>query len=216
MILVAVGYILLLFAIAQLRGPDATPWPFPGRGRPLIYALSLSVYCTSWTFYGSVGGASRNGIEFLTIYIGPVLVFGLGYTLLRRIVPHSQGRKHHLDCRFHRRPLRQKPVGGCGRDHHRRHRDHSLYRLAAESRFRCPSPPWSAPLITPAESYFPVFDDITLLIAIGMAVFTWLFGTRHIDATEHQEGLMLAIASEAIVKLIAFLAVGRMGDLHPL
>ena len=81
----ALGYILSLFAIASYGDRKARTMP-PGRGRPLIYALSLSVYCTSWTFFGSVGTATRSGLEFLTIYIGPVLVFALGYPLLRRII----------------------------------------------------------------------------------------------------------------------------------
>ena len=81
----ALGDILSLFAIASYGDRKARTMP-PGRGRPLIYALSLSVYCTSWTFFGSVGTATRSGLEFLTIYIGPVLVFALGYPLLRRII----------------------------------------------------------------------------------------------------------------------------------
>src|SRR5690606_5394928 len=85
----ALAYVLLLFAIASY-GDRKSRIVAPGRGRPLIYALSLSVYCTSWTFFGSVGGATQNGIEFLTIYIGPVLVFALGYRLLRRVVRLSK------------------------------------------------------------------------------------------------------------------------------
>ncbi|WP_417680962.1 NahK/ErcS family hybrid sensor histidine kinase/response regulator [Roseibium sp.] len=205
-ILVAVGYILLLFAIASY-GDRMPRRVFPGRGRPLIYALSLSVYCTSWTFYGSVGGASRNGIEFLTIYIGPLLVFGLGYALLRRIIRIAKAESITSIADF---------IGA------RYGKSQSVAAVATiiavigiipyiALQLKAVSlsiTTMVGPLITPAESYFPVFDDITLLIAIGMAVFTWLFGTRHIDATEHQEGLMLAIASEAIVKLVAFLALG--------
>lgn len=205
-ILVAVGYILLLFAIASY-GDRMPRRVVPGRGRPLIYALSLSVYCTSWTFYGSVGGASRNGIEFLTIYIGPLLVFGLGYTLLRRIIRIAKTESITSIADF---------IGA------RYGKSQSVAAVATiiavigiipyiALQLKAVSlsiTTMVGPLITPTEGYFPVFDDITLLIAIGMAVFTWLFGTRHIDATEHQEGLMLAIASEAIVKLVAFLALG--------
>ena len=89
-ILAATAYILCLFAIASY-GDRMTRRKSPrSSGRPFIYALSLSVYCTSWTFFGSVGNASRTGIEFLTIYIGPLLVFALGYPLLQRIIQISK------------------------------------------------------------------------------------------------------------------------------
>jgi len=204
----AVGYILLLFAIASYG--DRMPRRFvPGRrGRPFIYALSLSVYCTSWTFYGSVGGASRTGMEFLTIYIGPMLVFALGYPILRRIIRVAKTERITSIADF---------IGA------RYGKSQSVAAVATiiavigiipyiALQLKAVSQSITTmigPLMPPGgSSYFPVFDDITLLIAIGMAIFTWLFGTRHIDATEHQEGLMLAIAAEAIVKLVAFLAVG--------
>ena len=64
-----------------------------GRPRPYIYALSLAIYCTSWTFFGSVGLASERGLEFLAIYIGPVLVFVFGFPLLRRIIRLAKAEK---------------------------------------------------------------------------------------------------------------------------
>lgn len=206
-ILSALGYVILLFAIASY-GDRVSRHVVPGRGRPLIYALSLSVYCTSWTFFGSVGGATRNGIEFLTIYIGPTIVFALGYPLLRRIIRLAKSERitsiaDFIGARYGKSQsvaavvtiiavvgiipyiaLQLKAVSL------------SVTTMIAE-------------LNVPAgEANVPVFGDIALLIALCMAVFAWLFGTRHIDATEHQEGMMLAIASEAVVKLVAFLAVG--------
>src|SRR6185503_5567947 len=84
-VLAAIVYIGFLFAVASY-GDRTRRRPASGRGRPTIFALSLAVYCTSWTFFGSVGLAARSGLEFLTIYIGPILMIGLGYPLLRRIV----------------------------------------------------------------------------------------------------------------------------------
>ncbi|WP_417685080.1 NahK/ErcS family hybrid sensor histidine kinase/response regulator [Roseibium sp.] len=207
-ILSAVGYILLLFAIASYG--DRMPRKFmPGRrGRPFIYALSLSVYCTSWTFYGSVGGASRNGIEFLTIYIGPMIVFALGYPILRRIIRLAKAERitsiaDFIGARYGKSQSVAAVVTII-----------AVIGIIPYIALQLKAVALSVTtMIGPmmrleSSTYFPVFDDITLLIAIGMAVFTWLFGTRHIDATEHQEGLMLAIAAEAIVKLVAFLAVG--------
>ena len=179
-----------------------------GRSRLLIYPLSLAIYCTSWTFFGSVGLASRTGFDFLAIYIGPILMIGLGYAADRAHRAARQGAEHHLDRRLHRRALRQEPGGGGDRraDRHRRH--HSLHRAAAQGGVVARSAPsWrhSRPAPAPAQ---PVLGDIALFVALAMAAFAMLFGTRHIDATEHQDGLMLAIAAELLVKLVAFLAVG--------
>jgi len=206
-ILAAAAYILLLFAIASYG--DRMPRRYSSRtgGRPFIYALSLSVYCTSWTFFGSVGNASRNGAEFLTIYIGPFLVFALGYPLLNRIIQISKTESITSIADF---------IGA------RYGKSQSVAALATLIAVIGVIPyialqlkavslsitTMIGPLISPGDMFTPVFDDITLLIALGMAIFSWAFGTRHIDTTEHQEGLMLAIAAEAIVKLIAFLAVG--------
>src|SRR5262245_57256398 len=86
---VAIGYLGLLFAIASFGDRHAdrlrnSAW------EPAIYALSLGVYCTSWTFYGSVGRAASNGIDFVLIYVGPVLLLVLGYPLLRKVVRIAQ------------------------------------------------------------------------------------------------------------------------------
>ena len=85
-VLSAVIYIGLLFVVASYGDRASRRRPATGRGRPTTYALSLAVYCTSWTFFGSVGLAAASGLEFLTIYIGPIIMIGLGYPLLRRIV----------------------------------------------------------------------------------------------------------------------------------
>src|SRR5690242_9659343 len=84
-IAVALGYIGLLFLVASY-GDRRRRLGLSSRGRQLIYPLSLAIYCTSWTFFGSVGSASRSGYEFLTIYVGPVLMIGLFTPLIARVV----------------------------------------------------------------------------------------------------------------------------------
>jgi len=206
-ILAATAYILLLFAIASYGDRMKRRTSSRAGGRPFIYALSLSVYCTSWTFFGSVGNATRNGAEFLTIYIGPLLVFALGYPLLRRIIQISKTESITSIADF---------IGA------RYGKSQSVAALATiiavigvipYIALQLKAVSFSVttmvgPLMSQGFSFAPFFNDLTLLIALGMAIFSWAFGTRHIDATEHQEGLMLAIATEAIVKLLAFLAVG--------
>eukprot|EP01037_Dinobryon_pediforme_P023648 gene23648-25154_t len=84
-VVVALLYISLLFAVAYY-GDRAKPRFMRGAGRPFIYSMSLGVYCTSWTFFGSVGLAAHRGLDFLTIYIGPVLMFAFGFPILQRVI----------------------------------------------------------------------------------------------------------------------------------
>jgi Na+/proline symporter/signal transduction histidine kinase len=205
-IAVALGYIGLLFLVASY-GDRIRHFGRAGRRRVLIYPLSLAIYCTSWTFFGSVGSASRSGYEFLTIYIGPVLMIGLFSPLIVRIVRLAKAQNitsiaDFIAARYGKAQavaatvaliaivgtvpyiaLQLKAVSA------------SLETILAHGA--------AADAVTP-----PFLSDIALLAAVAMAIFAVLFGTRHIDATEHQDGLMLAIAAESLVKLFAFLAVG--------
>ena len=84
-VLTALIYLCVLFAVAHYGDTTGRRW-VNGRARPTIHALALAVFCTSWTFFGSVGLASRSGLDFLAIYIGPALVIGLCYGLVGRVV----------------------------------------------------------------------------------------------------------------------------------
>ncbi|MBL8580048.1 MAG: hybrid sensor histidine kinase/response regulator [Mesorhizobium sp.] len=205
-ILVAVAYVTLLFVIASL-GDRWSARRGPARTRPYIYAFSLAIYCTSWTFFGSVGLATERGLEFLTIYIGPVLVFVFGFPLLRRIIALAKAEKitsiaDFLGARFGKSfavasiatliavvgavpyiALQLKAIAG------------SVSLMVEHYN--------GEPL-----SFDPFVSDISLVIAFLLALFAVLFGTRHADATEHQDGLVLAVAVESVVKLAAFLAIG--------
>jgi Na+/proline symporter/CheY-like chemotaxis protein len=203
---VALGYIGLLFVIAsygdriRARGRD-------GWWHRLIYPLSLAVYCTSWTFFGSVGLASRTGYDFITIYIGPAIMFGLCWPLLVRVIRLAKAQNitsiaDFIAARYGKHQavaawvaliaiigaipyiaLQLKAVSS------------SLGTILAH-------------IESATGASQPALGDIALFVALAMAAFAVLFGTRQIDATEHQDGLMLAIATESLVKLVAFLAVG--------
>src|SRR5919206_2754070 len=202
----ALAYIGLLFAVASYGDRLAARRRMAERGgakaRPTLYALSLGVYCTSWTFFGSVGLAAKSGFDFLTIYIGPALLFGLGAPLVRRIAALAKAHNitstaDFLAARYGKSQTVAAVVtviAVIG----------SIPYLALQLKAV------SASLTTFAAgaAATPVFGDIALLTALSLAAFAILFGTRHVDATEHQEGLMLAIAAESVVKLLAFLAVG--------
>ena len=205
-IAVALGYIGLLFVVASY-GDRMRARGRLGRSRLLIYPLSLAIYCTSWTFFGSVGLASRTGYDFLTIYLGPIVMIGLCWPLIVRIVRLAKAQNitsiaDFIAARYGKGQAVAATVA-------------LIAIIGTIPYIALQLKAVSASLGTilshisdqPGVTQ-PVLGDIALFVAFAMATFAVLFGTRHIDATEHQDGLMLAIATESIVKLFAFLAVG--------
>ena len=83
--LIGFAYIFSLFLIAYFGDRNGGQTGRAGNSN-LVYALSLAVYCSSWTFYGAVGTAAVDGLDYLPIYLGPLLVFLFGYPLVRRII----------------------------------------------------------------------------------------------------------------------------------
>ena len=201
---IALIYIGCLFAVASY-GDRVSMRRGSGRARPLIYALTLAIYCTSWTFFGSVGLASTSGFDFLAIYIGPVLMISLGWPAMRRIVRLSKTQNitsiaDFIAARYgksQRLAAVVTVIAVVG----------IVPYIALQLKAVADS---VTVLIGPSAStaFMPLLPDLALVVAALMAVFAILFGTRHIDTTEHQEGLMLAIAAESVVKLVAFLIVG--------
>src|SRR6202046_3208684 len=199
----AFGYIGFLFFVAS-RG-DRLSQLQRGRVSTLIYPLSLAIYCTSWTFFGSVGFATRTSVDFLAIYVGPVLMIAFGTPLLRRVIQLAKSKNitaipDSIAARSGKSQavattvvliaiigsvpyiaLQLKAVAS------------SLETILSENQ---------------AVSSVPIIGDIALIVTLAMAAFAVSFGTRQTDATEHQHGLMLAVATESIVKLVAFIAAG--------
>lgn len=177
-------------------------------GRPYIYALSLAVYCTSWTFFGSVGLAATTGYDFIPVYLGPILMLTLGHRLLLRVVriAKSQNVTSVADFIAARYGKSQAVaaivtlVAILG----------SLPYIALQLKAISVSieTVLGAHMLPAIDVPRIGFVDTALVITLALAVFAILFGTRHTDATEHQDGLMLAISAESVVKLLAFLAVG--------
>src|SRR6267378_2377959 len=202
----ALGYIGLLFVVASY-GDQARRFGPGGRWRQFIYPLSLAIYCTSWTFFGSVGLASRNGFEFLTIYIGPILAIGLCSPLIMRIVRLAKAQNitsiaDFISARYGKAQTVAATVALIAIIG-------TIPYIALQLKAVSSSLSTILGHIGPeAGATQPVLADISLFVALSMATFAVLFGTRHIDATEHQDGLMLAIATESIVKLVAFVGVG--------
>ena len=198
LLLVCFCYVALLFAVAFFVDRRArTGWSH-WMHSPVIYTLSISVYCTSWTFYGAVGSAARNGLEFVTIYLGPTLVFIGWWWLLRKLVRIGRAQRitsiaDLISSRYGKSP--------------------SLAVLVTLIALIATTPYIALQLQSVTRSYHVIAGgvdeiDTAFWIAAGMALFTILFGTRNLDANERHHGVVAAIAIEAIVKLVALLAVG--------
>jgi Na+/proline symporter/signal transduction histidine kinase/CheY-like chemotaxis protein len=202
----ALAYIGFLFVIASY-GDQKRRFASGTRSRRFIYPLSLAIYCTSWTFFGSVGLASRTGFDFLTIYVGPILVIGFGSPLIMRMVRLAKTQNitsiaDFIAARYGKAQTVAAAVALIAIIG-------SVPYIALQLKAVSSSLTTILTHVGPASGTMqPVLGDIALYVALAMATFAVLFGTRHIDATEHQDGLMLAIATESIVKLVAFVGVG--------
>ena len=199
-VVVALAYIGFLFLVASY-GDRSRKRVRGSRARLLIYPLSLAIYCTSWTFFGSVGVAARTGFDFLTIYIGPVLMVGLAYPLIIRIVRLAKGQNitsiaDFIAARYGKSQAVAATVALI-----------AIVGMIPYIALQLKAVSASvgtiiANVAAGGAAMQPLLGDIALFVALLMAAFAVLFGTRHVDATEHQDGLMLAIATELIIKLV--------------
>ena len=208
LLLAAAAYMVLLFGIASFGDRRAAA------GRSLInssvvYALSLAVYCTSWTFYGSVGRAAARGLDFLPIYLGPTLVFCLGWVLLSRILRVSKA--HRITSIADLLASRFGKSGAVA----------GLVTIIAVIgsvpyiALQLKAVSTSLKVLLEYQGSFgegiegaSVLGKTELWVAAVLALFAILFGTRKIDASERHEGIVAAIAFESIIKLVSFVAVG--------
>jgi Na+/proline symporter/signal transduction histidine kinase len=204
------GYVALLFAVAFMADRRARRAATGAAGwrwlsAPLVYTLSLSIYCTAWTFYGAVGNAARTGLDFVTIYLGPTLVFVGWLWVLRKLVRIGRTERvtsiaDLLSSRYGKSNLVGVIV--------------TVIAVAAAT-------PYIALQLQSVTLSFGVFaaevpggwaaidrNGTAFWVAAGLALFTTLFGTRNLDANERHHGVVTAIAVEAVVKLVALLAVG--------
>ena len=205
LVLVCFTYVFFLFLVAYLVERRAARGRVAWLRSPLVYTLSLSIYCTAWTFYGAVGYAARSGLEFLTIYLGPTLVFIGWWWVLRKLV--RIGRQHR--------------VTSIGDLISSRYGKSNLLGVMVTVLAVVAATPYIALQLQSVTLSFGVFASDTpegwalpdrnataIWVAVGLALFTVLFGTRNLDAKEQHHGIVTAIAVEAVVKLVALLAVG--------
>ncbi|MGY4876542.1 ATP-binding protein [Vreelandella aquamarina] len=204
----AFSYLALLFVVAAWGDRRAEA----GRsviGSPSVYALSIAVYCTAWTFYGSVGRAAEYGPSFLLIYLGPTLAMLMAPFLLRKMV---------------RIAARQRITSIADFISARYGKSSGLGALVALMALITITPYIALQLKAITVSHAVLINypaspqvslgtegfwlDKSLWVALVLAVFIILFGTRHLDASERHEGMVAAIALESLVKLAAFMSVG--------
>ncbi|TWI55630.1 Na+/proline symporter [Pseudomonas duriflava] len=199
---VALLYMAILFAIAFYG--DRRQKPLPPRLRAWVYSLSLAVYCTSWTFFGAVGQAADQLWSFLPIYLGPILLLLIMPRLVKKMIMISKQENitsiaDFIAARYGKsQGLAVVVTLIC------------LVGILPYIALQLKGIVIGVNLLTGAgaESSGMRAQDTALIVSLVLAVFTVLFGTRNLDVTEHHRGMMLAIAFESIVKLLAFLAVG--------
>ena len=196
-------YLGLLFAIAYWAEKNSqSRWV----NNPYIYALSLAVYCTAWTYYGSVGRAADEGLDFLTTYIGPILMAPLMWVVLRKIIRICKVRRittiaDFISTRYGKEPF----LGG-------------LVTMVCvmgvlpyiSIQIKAISVSFSTLMGTEIinDREFSFFNDTAFYITLFLVVFTILFGARKVDANQKNTGLIAAIAFESVFKLMAFLVTG--------
>jgi Na+/proline symporter/nitrogen-specific signal transduction histidine kinase len=203
---VSFAYLLLLFAVAYWGDRRAQM----GRsviGNAWVYALSMAVYCTAWTYFGSVGRAAGSGVWFLPIYLGPMLAMVLAWMVVRKMIRIARTYRitsiaDFIASRYGKSPLLAGLV--------------TLITLVGivpyiALQLKAIASGYSV-LTSPLGEVAPPnpqwWRDSTLYVALALAGFTMVFGARHLDSTERHEGMVAAIAFESVVKLVAFLAVG--------
>ena len=190
LLLVSSAYLGLLFAVAYFGDRRAEQ----GRSiinSPYVYTLSIAVYCTAWTFYGSVGRAAAGGVGFLPIYLGPTLMAALWWFVLRRMlrITKAYGITSIADfiaSRYGKSAL----LGGLVTVI-------ALVGIMPYISLQLKAVSTSVSVILDYPATAPFWRDLGLYVALLMAAFSILFGTRHIDATEHHQGMVAAIAFES-------------------
>lgn len=199
--LVIVLYLAMLFVLAYFaeKNPKGK-WV----SNPYVYTLSLAVYCTAWTYYGSVGIASSSGISFLAVYLGPVIALPLWIVVMRKVIRISKQHKissiaDFISMRYgNNRLLGALVTITC------------LFAIIPYISLQLKAVSETFSLISTKESYVSTgfFDDSTFYIALLIAVFVAFYGTLSTDTSQHKKGIIATVALESILKLSFFLAIG--------
>ncbi|QDF75730.1 MULTISPECIES: hybrid sensor histidine kinase/response regulator [Shewanella] len=196
---IALLYVSLLFLLAW--GAERWFGRITKKIQTWTYGLSLAVYCSSWSFLGTVGQSAQDLWSFLPIFLGPILIFTFGFGLLRKMVIVSKAQNitsvaDFIAARYGKSQTIAAIVTLI-----------ALFGIMPYIALQLKAMVFSLNLFQPEGA---LYDGawVSLIVTGILALFAILFGTRKLDATEHNPGMMLAIAFESLVKLAAFLLVG--------
>ncbi|MBU2940399.1 sensor histidine kinase [Lacinutrix sp. C3R15] len=201
LISIIVIYLAVLFYIAFLAEKKRqSKWV----NNPYVYTLSLAVYCSAWTYYGSVGIAANSGINFLPIYLGPVIAVPLWIVVLRKIIRISKQHKissiaDFISLRYgNNRFLGALVTIVC------------LFGTLPYISLQLKAVSETFEIMSDDTSYIStaVIDDSTFYVALLLAVFATFFGTQNTDASEKHKGIIATVAFESVLKLVFFLIIG--------
>ncbi|MGD8934340.1 MAG: PAS-domain containing protein, partial [Gammaproteobacteria bacterium] len=198
LVVTLIAYLALLFWVARI-GDRRRFSPSGWARHPLVYTFAIGVYCTSWTFYGLVGTAASQGWYYLPILLGPVLLFTLGFPLLQRIASVCRQENIHSIADFiaSRYGKRQSVAAVI-----------TLIMLTATVPYiALQLKAVSDTLLYSVDTVAFATQNMTLLVAAAMILFTLIFGANRLDVSSYHSGIMVAIAFESIIKLLALVVI---------
>ena len=201
LVIIIVIYLAVLFYIAFIAEKKRqSKWV----NNPYVYTLSLAVYCSAWTYYGSIGIAANSGINFLPIYLGPIIAAPLWIVVLRKIIRISKQHKissiaDFISLRYgNNRFLGALVTIIC------------LFGTLPYISLQLKAVSETFEIMSDETSYISttILDDSTFYVALLLAIFAAFFGTQNTDASEKHKGIIASVAFESILKLVFFLIVG--------
>ncbi len=192
-------YLAVLFYIAHWAEKKGnSKWT----NNPYIYTLSLAVYCTAWTYYGSIGVAANSGLSYLPIYLGPVIIAPAWIMILKKIIRISRVNKissiaDFISLRYgNSRFLGAIVTVIC------------LTGIIPYIALQLKAIAETFHIVTQTKTSSLIFNDTTTYVAIALALFASYYGTRYVDASEKRKGIVTAVAMESILKLVFFVIIG--------
>ncbi|NRT16048.1 Na+/proline symporter/nitrogen-specific signal transduction histidine kinase [Flavobacterium sp. 28A] len=199
LLLILTIYVSILFYIAHwAEKKSRSKWT----NNAYIYSFSLAVYCSAWTYYGSIGVAADSGLSYLTIYIGPIIIIPTWMIILKKIIRISRVNKitsiaDFISLRYgNSRFLGALVTLVC------------IFGVLPYIALQLKSISDTFNIVTKTQSSTNIFSDTTTYVCIALALFASYYGTRYVDASEKRRGIVTAVAIESILKLIFFLIIG--------
>src|SRR5574343_776288 len=193
------GYLAVLFYIAYWAEKKGnSKWT----NNPYIYTFSLAVYCTAWTYYGSIGVAANSGLNYLPVYLGPIIIIPAWIIILKKIIRISRVNKvssiaDFISLRYGNSTFLGAVVTIV-----------CLFVILPYVAFQLKAISETFHLVTQTNSISNIFYDSTTYVAFALAIFASIYGTRYVDASEKRKGIVTAVALESVLKLVFFVIIG--------